>query len=375
MANIERILIVGGGIAGLTLATALHQQGFRAKLVERSSTWHATGAGILLHANGMRVLRALGLGDAVEQAGAIVRHWSFCDQHGEVLCDTDLGELWGNVGPCIGIERPILHKVLLSGAAAVPFELGTSVTSLTQDEQRVSVGFSDGSTGNYDLVVGADGIYSTVRMLMVDTVRPRYTGLMIWRSLVPIRSRGVTNFKLMLGDGCYFGIMPMGDGHTNVFGGIGMPRTHDPEQGRLERFRKRFTGFSRQVQDCLAAISSDEQIYCGPVEWVKIDHWQRGRVVLIGDAAHAGPPTMAEGGCMAMEDAYVLAEVLRREKTVESALERYVTRRRPRANWVQQQSRGVVESLLMPPALRNPAFRERGNQGMHDRFGPLISEP
>ena len=167
----------------------------------------------------------------------------------------------------------------------------------------------------------------------------------------------------------------MGDGHTNVFGGIGMPRTHDQVQGRLERFRKRFTGFSRQVQDCLAAISSDEQIYCGPVEWVKFDRWQRGRVVLIGDAAHAGPPTMAEGGCMAMEDAYVLAEVLRREKTVESALERYVTRRRPRANWVQQQSRGVVESLLMPPALRNPAFRERGNQGMHDRFGPLISEP
>ena len=375
MANIERILIVGGGIAGLTLATALHQQGFSAKLVERSSTWHATGAGILLHANGMRVLRTLGLGDAVEQAGAIVRHWSFCDEHGEVLCDTDLGELWGNVGPCIGIERPKLQEALLSRAAAVPFELGTSVTSLTQDEQRVLVGFSDGSTGNYDLVVGADGIYSTVRMLMVDTVPPGYTGLMIWRSLVPIRPRGVTNFKLMLGDGCFFGIMPMGDGHTNVFGGIGMPRTHDQVQGRLERFRKRFTGFSRQVQDCLAAISSDEQIYCGPVEWVKFDRWQRGRVVLIGDAAHAGPPTMAEGGCMAMEDAYVLAEVLRREKTVESALERYVTRRRPRANWVQQQSRGVVESLLMPPALHNPAFRERGNQGMHDRFGPLISEP
>lgn len=75
------------------------------------------------------------------------------------------------------------------------------------------------------------------------------------------------------------------------------------------------------------------------------------------------------------EDAYVLSEVLRRAETVESALESYVTRRRPRANWVQQQSRGVVESLLMPPSQRNPAFRARGNQGMHDRFGPLIQEP
>jgi FAD-dependent urate hydroxylase len=375
MANIERILIVGGGIAGLTLATALNRQGFRAELVERSASWHATGAGILLHANGMRILRALGLGDAVEQAGAVVRHWSFCDQQGEVLCDTDLEELWGKVGPCIGSERPRLQQVLLAGAAAIPCRLGTSVTMLNQDEQRVSVGFSDGSTENYDLVVGADGIYSTVRMLMMGAVPPGYTGLMIWRSLAPIRPRGVINFRLMLGDGCFFGIMPMGDGHTYAFGGVGGPRLHDPVQGRLERFRKRFAGFGGPAIEYLASLSCDEQVHCGPVELVKLDHWQRGRVVLIGDAAHAGPPTMAEGGCMAMEDAFVLAEVLRCAETVESALDSYVIRRRPRANWIQQQSCSVVESLLLPPTLRNPAFRERGDQGMHDRFEPLIPEP
>jgi len=98
MANIERILIVGGGIAGLTLATALHRQGFRAELVERSSAWHAIGAGILLHANGLCVLRALGMGKAVEQAGAVVRSWGFFDQQGEILCDTDLEAMWGEVG-------------------------------------------------------------------------------------------------------------------------------------------------------------------------------------------------------------------------------------------------------------------------------------
>jgi 2-polyprenyl-6-methoxyphenol hydroxylase-like FAD-dependent oxidoreductase len=112
MANVERILIVGGEIAGLTLATALHRQGYKAELVERSASWPATGAGILLRANGMRVLRALGLSEAVEQTGAVVRHWSFCDQDGEVLCDTDLEELWGKVGPCIGIARPKLQEAL-----------------------------------------------------------------------------------------------------------------------------------------------------------------------------------------------------------------------------------------------------------------------
>ena len=375
MANIERILIVGGGIAGLTLARAFHHQGFRAELVERSPSWQATGAAIQLHANGMRILHALGLGEAVEQAGAVVRHWMYCDQDGEVLCQTNLEELWGKAGSCIAIDRPRLQKILLAGAAAVPYRLDTSVTSLIQDEQRVQVGFSDGSTSDYDLVVGADGISSTVRALVMGAVPPDYTGLMIWRSLVPIRPPDPTNFRIMFGDGCFFGITPLLEGPTNVFGAVGMPRTHDPLPGRLERFRKRFADFGGQVQECLAAISSDEQIHCGPSEGLQPDHWHHDRVVLIGDAAHAAAPTLAQGGCMAMEDAYVLAEILRSAETVANALDSYETRRKPRATWVQQQSRIILESYLMPPSQRNPAFRERGNQAMRDSLEPLIPEP
>ena len=375
MAHSERVLIVGGGIAGLTAATALHRQGFRVELVERSPLWHATGAAIQLHANGMRILHALGLGEAVERAGAVVRHWMYCDQHGEVLCEADLEELWDKVGPCIAIDRPRLQKLLLAGAAAVPCRLDTSVASLTQDERWVQVGFSDGSTRNYDLVVGADGISSTVRTLVMGIVQPGYTGLMIWRSLVPIRPPDPTNFRIMFGDGCFFGITPLGEGPTNVFGAVGMPRTHDPLQGRLARFRRQFAGFGGPVQECLAAISSDEQIHCGPSEGVQPDHWHCGRVVLIGDAAHAAAPTMAQGGSMAMEDAYVLAETLRTAETVENALDNYETRRKPRAAWVQQQSRRILESYLTPPSQRNPAFRQRGNQAMHDSFEPLILEP
>jgi 2-polyprenyl-6-methoxyphenol hydroxylase-like FAD-dependent oxidoreductase len=375
MAHLERILIVGGGIAGLTLAMALHQQGFRAELVERSPTWHTTGAGILLHANGMRILQALGLGEAVEQVGVVVRRWGFFDQQGELLCDTDLEALWGEVGPCIGITRPKLQHALLAGAAAVPCRLDTAVTSLTQDEQRVWVGFSDGSRVDYDLVVGADGISSTVRGLTLGSVSPGYTGVMIWRSLAPTRPRGVTNLMVLLGEDCFFGLMPMGDGHTYGFGGVGEPRFPDPPKRRLERVRKRFAGFGGPVPEYLASLSCDEQLHCGPIEWMELDRWYSGRVVLIGDAAHAGPPMMAQGGCMAMEDALVLAEVLCEAETVESALDTYVTRRRPRADWVQQHSRAVGESFLLPPATRNAAFRERGNQGMYDRFGPLVPGP
>lgn len=110
MADAERILIVGGGIAGLTLAATLHQQGFIVELVERNPIWHAAGAGFLVQANGMRVLYALGLGAAIEQAGAVVRRSDFCDEQGEVLCGTDLKALWSDVGPCVGIERSKLQQ-------------------------------------------------------------------------------------------------------------------------------------------------------------------------------------------------------------------------------------------------------------------------
>jgi 2-polyprenyl-6-methoxyphenol hydroxylase-like FAD-dependent oxidoreductase len=375
MATVERILIVGGGIAGLTLATALHRQGFTAELVERSTVWRATGAGIMVHANGMRMLRALGVGEAVEQAGAVVRRWGSYDQQGEQLCETDLEALWGEVGPCIGIDRPRLQQVLLAGAAAVPYRLGTAVTSLMQDEHRVWVGFSDGEAREYDLVVGADGMYSTVRRLTLGAASPAYTGQMVWRSIAPTRPRGLTTLQFLLGEGCFFGLLPTGDGYTYGFGNVTEPRFRDPLEGRLARLRTRFAAFGGPVPEYLASLSRDEEIHFAPIEWVKLNQWQSGRVVLIGDAAHASVPLMGQGGCLAMEDACVLAEVLREAGSVERALDAYMSRRKPRAEWVQQESRAAAESVLLPPAIRNAALRERGDQMMQSRFGPLIPAP
>jgi 2-polyprenyl-6-methoxyphenol hydroxylase-like FAD-dependent oxidoreductase len=375
MAHVERILIVGGGIAGLTLATALHQQGFMAELIERSPAWYAVGAGIAVQPNGMRILHALGMGAAVERAGAVIRHWDFCDQQGEVLSETDLEALWGTTGSFIGIERAKLHQALVAAAAAVPSRLGLSVTSLTQDDDRVSVDFSDGSTGRYDLVVGADGIGSIVRKFMLSAAPPVSAGQMAWRSLAPIRPHGLTKLQFLLGDGCFFGLCPVGSGHTYGFGNASAPRFHDAIQGRLERLRERFAAFGGIVQDYLAALETDEQIHCSAIEWVEQDQWYTGRVVLIGDAAHASSPMMGQGGCLAMEDAYVLAEVLRSAASVESALDTYVGRRNARVNWVQQASRAVAESFRLPPAMRNAALRERGDQLMHERFAPLIPAP
>src|SRR5262249_26952096 len=137
-------------------------------------------------ANGMRVLQALGLGAAVEGAGAIVRRWLFRDQHGEVLCDADLQTLWGEVGPFVGIERARLHEALRRGAAAAPCRVGAWVAALAQTERRVSVELSDGACRDYDLVVGADGIFSTVRQAAFGDCAPVTAGR--WRGGASDRS-------------------------------------------------------------------------------------------------------------------------------------------------------------------------------------------
>jgi 2-polyprenyl-6-methoxyphenol hydroxylase-like FAD-dependent oxidoreductase len=376
MANVERILIVGGGIGGLTLAAALHRHGFTPELVEHTTEWRATGMGIGVLANGMRVLHVLGLDGAVARAGAVLRRWAFCNADGEILCNTDLEALWGEVGPCIGIERGKLHEALLAGAARVPARLGIGLSGLTQDADRVSVDFGDGSRADYDLVVGADGIHSTVRTLAIGGPPPRFAGQVVWRSVIPTRPRGLDDILVVMGDGCFFGLVSVGSGRTYGFAGLDAAEPfQDPIAGRLGRVRRRFAQLGGPVPEYLAALEGDEQLRFDVIEWVEMDSWHAGRVVLLGDAAHAGPPHMGQGGCMAMEDALVLSECLRAADTVENALDAYVTRRRLRTDWVQEQSRTALAAWLLPPAVRDAALRERGDQMLCARYAPLRPAP
>src|SRR5215472_3056335 len=322
-----RILITGGGIAGLSAAIALRRRGYAPELAEKCPRWPAAGAGIALHANAVRALRALGLGEAISSAAAPLPRWGFYDQGGTRLCVTDLQDLWGEAGPCLGIARPRLQEILVTAAGDVPHRLGVAVTGLMQHHGGVSVAFADGSAAEYDLIVGADGIHSTVRGLAVSPAAPKYEGTMSWRSIVPGRPDGVDHLMIFTGDKRYFGLAPVGDGHTYGFAGLDGNPFDDPPAGRLERLRQLFAGFSAPVSSYLAAQACDEQIHFGPIESIDLDRWHAGRVVLIGDAAHASPPHMGEGGAMAIEDAIVLAELLHAANTVEDAVERFQARR------------------------------------------------
>lgn len=375
MSTVERVLVVGAGIGGLALARALRRLGIDVEVVEKQDAWRRLGAGLALQPNGARALRELDLLDAVVRAGIPIEHWLFADDQGVPLFDIDLPDFWGDVGPFVGIARAGLHDVLFAGARGARFRMGTSVTRLDVGDDDVSVRLSDGSVARYDLVVGADGLRSTVRGLVFPDVQLAYGGQISWRSIAPVRMPAPPSVQFWLGDRRFFGLCPIASGWTYGFAYVFGSKQHDPVVGRIERLRTRFSSFGPGVRRYLDAVESDEQIHCSTIEWMEQQRWYSGRVVLIGDAAHASSPMMGQGGNMALEDALVLGEVLAAERSVEAALKRYAERRTPRTRFVQDESRRVSESLGLPPSDRNELLRAKGEAMFRTRFAPLLTAP
>jgi 2-heptyl-3-hydroxy-4(1H)-quinolone synthase len=371
----ERILIVGGGIAGLTAAIAMRARGFEPELVERAPAWRTVGLGITLQPNAMRLLRELGVATQIERAGAVVRRFRYLTHEGNSLANIDLVELWGDDERGITLERGDLQNALLGALVGARTRLGVAATSLRHSGARVLVEFSDGGRGDYDLVVGADGIGSMVRAIAFGEFVPRYCGQTALRALAPIQSSGEGEIQFWLGDGCFFGTYPIGGGRTYGAGYLAEPLDHRSVEGRLATLRERYRAFGRPVQSFFSALERDDQIHCGAVEALELPEWRMGRVLLIGDAAHASSPMMGQGGCMAIEDAAVLAALLRSSPTIDDALDAYTPRRRPRVDWVQAQSDAVGKAVFLPATVRDAVIRERGAQTFRDRYAPLLPPP
>jgi FAD-dependent urate hydroxylase len=374
MVNLPRILVVGGGIAGTCTAIALREHGFAPELVEARSTQPVEGAAITLHANGVRALRTLGLGAALGAVADVVPRWAFHDVHGRLLCETDLAALWEGVGPCLGVTRAELMRVLYAAAGDLPVRFGCAVTALRGDEARVHVGFADGSSADYDLVIGADGTRSAVRRLAVASVAPHRIGTTGWRSVVDGRPPGVAHLVLLLGEGCFFGLVPVGAGRTYGFAGTATGSGEGPAREHPGRFRDRFAAFGSPVSDYLALLDATP-LHAAPVEDLELDRWHRGNVLLIGDAAHAMPPHAGQGGSLAAEDALVLAEELARADTLPAAFARFTARRRPRVEWVRRQTRAAAAAWMLPPPQRDQVLRERGDRLLQERYRPLRALP
>jgi FAD-dependent urate hydroxylase len=370
-----RILVVGAGIAGLGAARALRQHGFAADVVEREPNWTHAGEGIYLPGNAVRALDALGLRSAVAERASLIPRQRFCDHRGRLLADIDLARLWGGVGPCLALHRADLHEILASHGDPVPVRMGTSVQEVSQQDQTVTVAFDDGSASRHDLVVGADGIHSTVRQLTVGAGAVKRVGQLAWRFVTECPPE-VTTWTALLGREASFLAVPIARGQVYCYcdapaEGAPWPRGGDT----IGRLAKLLAGFAAPVPAILEALGADAAVHVAPIEEVVLDRWSRGSVLFIGDAAHATSPNMAEGAAMALEDGLVLAECLAAERGIAGAVASFQARRHRRTQWVLAQTHRRDRTRKLPPALRNLVLQRMGRQIFHANYRPLLDVP
>jgi FAD-dependent urate hydroxylase len=376
MPDRRRVLIVGGGIAGLSLAPMLTRIGVAVDVIEREPAWRPAGTGIYLPGNAARALRVLGIEAQVASRAVEIARQRFYDHHGRLLCDVDVAELWAAVGPCLAVHRAALHALIREAAGDVPTRIGLAVKRLAQRDGIVSVEFSDGTSGEYDLVVGADGIHSAVRRLTFGPPAvPRPVGQVGWRFLAP-RPPEVTTWSVMLGRRAAFLTIPIDGDCVYCYCDVVSTPVHDtPECVPRERLGELFEGFAEPAATLLDALDAARDMHVSTIEEVALDRWARERVVLIGDAAHATSPNMAQGAARALEDALVLTDCLRKMSAIPDAIAAFEARRRPRTDWVRGQTHRRDRTRYLPPAIRNNVLRLLGRRIFHASYRPLLEQP
>jgi 2-heptyl-3-hydroxy-4(1H)-quinolone synthase len=373
--EIERILIVGAGMAGLTLAISLRRQGLSPDIVERQPEWPAHGAGIYLVGNAVRALGSLQLADEVLKNGSTIRTQTLLNARGRQLAVIDTASVWAGCGPCVGIRRASLQSILVRALGDAGVRFGTSVTALAQQQDSAAVTLSDGSEHVYDLVVGADGVRSSIRNHLFGNVQPHFCGQVGWRFLVRCPT-SITGWTLFAGHRGVFLFIPVGNGQAYCYADAAVDKPlEDPLEGRLERLRSRFASYSSPVPDSLAELQSSEQIHFGAIEDILQEPWSAGSTLLIGDAAHATSPNMASGAAMAFEDALVLSNLVVSGREVAQLLSDYTAQRLNRVRWVHEQTHRRDRIRNLPPIVRDLMTRVLANKVYRANYAPLVEQP
>jgi 2-polyprenyl-6-methoxyphenol hydroxylase-like FAD-dependent oxidoreductase len=330
----RHVVIAGGGIGGLTLARALRQAGISATVFERAEVLRPVGAGILMQMNAMRAMRSIGMGEVVARAGMPLATLSTRTGSGGVLTRIDLEALSRELGgPAIAIRRSRLQEALLSGLEEGQVHTGRAVTGFHDDGERVTVRLSDGTTATGDLLVGADGLHSVVRQALWGDAT-RYSGYTSWRGMTTMPPQAdPTGASESWGPGARFGIVPVGHGDLYWYATRNAPAGARDEPGRVrEALLQSFRGWHSPIAALLESTPEENIFRTDIQDRVPLARWSRGRVTLLGDAAHPMTPNMGQGGCQAVEDAVVLARCLALEPELSAALAAYERRRLPRAN-------------------------------------------
>jgi len=376
-----RILVVGGGIAGLTLTGLLQQRGFKPTLVEQIPEYGTVGYVIVLWPSGSRILKGLGVYRSLLDVGLQFTTYNVSDERGQMLHSYSVQNVIEKYGPMLSTYRPDLINVIKEAVDPDSIRMSTTVDKIDQTNDEVYVTFSDGTEETYDLVVGCDGVRSKTRDLVFGDVPLSYSGMTGWSFWVKPNIAKTLQIAEYWGTGKFFGIWPT-KGRLSVFTSIrDNVQEPDPVESRIDRIQENFKNFGGLVPAILEGLNDPNKIFHGYYNDLRMKKWHKGRVVLVGDAAHAILPTAGGGVSMAMESAAVLVDELCRadSKYIEQAFESYITRRRSRVDKIQNQSRmmskfAFADSRLVS-SMRDFLMRFYSNK-LHVRYwDSMLKEP
>lgn len=340
------ILVIGGGIGGLTAAIALRANGHQVAVIERDPEWSVYGVGIIQQGNVLRAMSELGLLDDYLSSAVGFDFVAVHAPNGTLVAKVPSPRLVEGCPANVGIGRRALHKVLGDRAigAGAEVKLGVSANRLVDDGQAVSVEFSDGGSGRFDLVVAADGVHSQTRgELFPEAPQPQFTGQSVWRYNLP-RPTDLDSLHVYNGP-IGAGLVPMGE--TVMYLYLTTPEPGNPRYADTGLAGVMRSKVPAPLAELAEQITDDTEVVYRPLETVLVEGpWHKGRIVLLGDAVHATTPHLGQGAGMAIEDAIVLAEEIARHDTPDAAFTAYRERRFDRCRYIVEKSLAICRGQL-----------------------------
>jgi FAD-dependent urate hydroxylase len=350
LVNNLKVVVIGAGIGGLTTGIALCQAGFHVEIFDKVRSLRPIGAGISLWSNGVKVLNRLGLGAQIAQIGGHMDRMQYRTLSGEILTDIPLQPLIDAVGQRpYPVARTDLQQILLD-AYGDPVHLGMRCIGVEADDRSVTALFEDGTQVQGDLLIAADGIHSSLREYVLGkTYQPQYRGYVNWNGLVSASEALAPpqTWVIYVGNNQRASLMPVAGDRLYFFFDVPLSSdtTAEPEQYRAE-LSQHFAGWAAPIQTLIAQLNPQKVARLEIRDVGPIDRLVRGRVALLGDAAHATCPDLGQGGCQAMEDGLMLAQYLQTTNIgVEDALKRYETDRKARTSAIVLKARDRAEVI------------------------------
>jgi len=332
----EKITIIGAGIAGLTTAIALRKNGFEVEVFETAPEFSNAGSGINLALNAMQVFKRLGLYEDIKMICNDVHKMNSLKMDLNVITSSDLKSFEKNYGVSnVAIHRAALHKVLLKHLDDTPVYSGKKLRSLEQEDNKVLLQFEDDSTHTSKIVIGADGIRSVVRQSIFEDTRLRDAGQVCWRGISPVQlsEKYKTELNEAWGVGRRFGFVQISEDSVYWYALINKNKWREGLQ--LDEL---FSEFHPIILQIIQETPENNILFNEIWDLEPIEKWYKGNVCLIGDAAHATTPNMGQGACQAIESALALSIQMKEESVMQKAFENYQKIRYAKANYIIETS-------------------------------------